>query len=165
MSDTTVTDVKTGGRSGIGAASLSASVFNFDPTLGCDSATFQPCSERALAGLEYLVRIYREHFPINHNIPSDQPVLLGIFPEDQVLDGGVSTTNSFCSSIGESTKRPVSHYIIQPSIPRSSCLMHSLHGTESASSKSQRDPRDFSSSLTSTSASGRTTDATRSTRS
>ncbi|KAN0139655.1 glycoside hydrolase family 15 protein [Lactarius tabidus] len=88
MSDTTVTDVKTGGRSGIGAASLSASVFNFDPTLGCDSTTFQPCSERALAGLEYLVRIYREHFPINQKIPKGQPVLLGIFPEDQVLDGG-----------------------------------------------------------------------------
>ncbi len=89
MSDTTVTNVTTGGRSGIGAASLSASVFNFDPTLGCDSATFQPCSERALAGLEYLVRVYRKHFPINHDIPGDHPVLLGIFPEDQVLDGGV----------------------------------------------------------------------------
>ena len=94
MSDTTVTNVTTGGRSGIGAASLSASVFNFDPTLGCDSATFQPCSDRALAGLEYLVRIYRDHFPINQKIPKGQPVLLGIFPEDQVLDGGVSSSDS-----------------------------------------------------------------------
>ena len=91
MADTTVTNVTTGGRSGIGAASLAISVFNFDPTLGCDSATFQPCSERALAGLENLVRIYRDHFPINHGIPKEKPILLGDFPEDQVLDGGVSS--------------------------------------------------------------------------
>ncbi|KAI9438261.1 Six-hairpin glycosidase-like protein [Lactarius indigo] len=88
MADTTVTDVATGGRSGIGATSLAMSVLNFDPTLGCDSATFQPCSERALAGWEFLVRLYREHFPVNHKIPKDQPILIGAFPEDQVLDGG-----------------------------------------------------------------------------
>lgn len=91
MADTTVTDVATGGRSGIGATPLAMSVLNFDPTLGCDSATFQPCSERALAGLEFFTRIYRDHFPINRRIPKDQPILLGDFPEDQVLDGGVSS--------------------------------------------------------------------------
>ncbi|KAI9443665.1 Six-hairpin glycosidase-like protein [Lactarius psammicola] len=83
-----VTDVATGGRSGIGAASLATSVLNFDPTLGCDSATFQPCSERALSGLEFLVRAYRKHFPINLDIPEDQPVLLGDYLEDEVLGGG-----------------------------------------------------------------------------
>ncbi|KAN0139654.1 glycoside hydrolase family 15 protein [Lactarius tabidus] len=88
MADTTVTDVATGGRSGIGATPLAMSVLNFDPTLGCDSATFQPCSERALAGLEFYTRIYRDHFPLNRRIPKDQPILLGDFPEDQVLDGG-----------------------------------------------------------------------------
>ena len=91
MADTTVTDVATGGRSGIGATPLAMSVLNFDPTLGCDSATFQPCSERALAGLEFFTRIYRDHFPINRRIPKDQPILLGDFPEDQVLDGGVGS--------------------------------------------------------------------------
>ena len=91
MADTTVTDVATGGRSGIGAASLAASVLNFDPTLGCDSATFQPCSERALAGLEFLTRFYRDYFPINQELPKDHPVLLSDFPEDEVLDGGVSS--------------------------------------------------------------------------
>jgi glucoamylase len=91
MADTTVTDVATGGRSGKGAASLAISVFNFDRTLGCDSATFQPCSERALAGLEYLVRICRDHFPINHRIPKEKPILLSDFLEDTILDGGVSS--------------------------------------------------------------------------
>ena len=91
MADTTITDVATGGRSGIGATPLAMSVLNFDPTLGCDSATFQPCSERALAGLEFFTRIYRDHFPINRRIPKDQPILLGDFPEDQVLDGGVGS--------------------------------------------------------------------------
>lgn len=88
MADTTVTDVATGGRSGKGAASLAISVLNFDPTLGCDSATFQPCSERALAGLEYLVRIYRDRFLINQGIPKEKPILLGDFLEDTILDGG-----------------------------------------------------------------------------
>jgi hypothetical protein len=36
MSETTVTDVAIGGRSGIGAAPLTVSVPNFDPSLGCD---------------------------------------------------------------------------------------------------------------------------------
>ena len=55
MSETTVTDVATGGRSGIGAVPLTVSVLNFDPSLGCDSATFQPCSERALSSLRLML--------------------------------------------------------------------------------------------------------------
>lgn len=89
MSETTVVDVTTGGRSGIGAAPLTVSVLNFDPTLGCDSATFQPCSERALMSLKYLIDVYRTHYPINQNIPEDEPVLIGGYLEDTFLGGGV----------------------------------------------------------------------------
>lgn len=89
MSETTVTNVTTGGRSGIGAAPLTVSVLNFDPSLGCDSATFQPCSERALSSLKFLIDTYRTHYPINEDIPDDQPVLLGGFLEDTFLGGGV----------------------------------------------------------------------------
>ena len=70
MGETTVTNVTTGGRSGIGAAPLAVSVLNFDPSLGCDSATFQPCSERALSSLKFLIDTYREHYPINKDIPN-----------------------------------------------------------------------------------------------
>ena len=89
MSETTVTDVATGGRSGIGAAPLTVSVLNFDPSLGCDSATFQPCSERALSSLKILIDAYRTHFPINKDIPDDEPVLLDGYLEDSFLRGGV----------------------------------------------------------------------------
>lgn len=106
MSDTTVTVVKT---SGIGAASLSASAFNFDPTLGCDSATFQPCSERALAGLGGSTSQSTRKFP------SVNP-----------------------SSLASSLKTKFSmvvHHIIQHSIPQSSYSTRLSHGTASASSK------------------------------
>src|SRR6267142_4708889 len=51
MSETTVTDVKKG-RSGYGPAPLTVSVYNLDPSLGCDDATVQPCSPRALSSLK-----------------------------------------------------------------------------------------------------------------
>ena len=79
MSETTVTNVTTGGRSGIGAAPLTVSVSSFNPLLGCDSATFQSCSERALSSLKFLIDAYRKHYPINKDIPSNQPVLIGRF--------------------------------------------------------------------------------------
>lgn len=92
MSETTVTDVATGGRSGVGVASLTVSVLNFDPTLGCESATFQPCSERALSNLKFLIDAFRARFPVNQDIPDDQPVLLGDYLEDTTLGGGVRQT-------------------------------------------------------------------------
>jgi glucoamylase len=90
MSETTVVDVAKGGRSGVGAAPLTVSVLNFDPTLGCDSATFQPCSEHALMSLKYLIDTYRTHYPFNQNIPKNEPVLIGGYLEDTFLGGGVS---------------------------------------------------------------------------
>ncbi|KAF8266130.1 Six-hairpin glycosidase-like protein [Lactarius quietus] len=98
MSETTVTDVSTGGRSGIGSAPLTVSVINFDPTLGCDSATFQPCSERALSSLKYLIDVYRTHYTINEAIPKDQPVLIGGFLEDAFLGGGAQYFATFNSA-------------------------------------------------------------------
>jgi glucoamylase len=62
MTETTITDIETGGRSGIGAAALTVSVFNFDPTLGCDALTFQPCSDRALSSLKVVGDAFRELF-------------------------------------------------------------------------------------------------------
>ncbi|KAI9451748.1 Six-hairpin glycosidase-like protein [Lactarius psammicola] len=59
-------------RSGASEA-LTVSVLNFDPSLGCDSATFQPCSERALSSLKFLIDAYREHYSVNKDIPNDRP--------------------------------------------------------------------------------------------
>jgi glucoamylase len=90
MSETTVTDVKTGGRSGKGSAPLAISVLNFDPTLGCDSATFQPCSDRALSNLKVVGDAFKDIFPISQSLAPDQPSsLFGFFLEEELLGGHV----------------------------------------------------------------------------
>ncbi|KAI0062578.1 Six-hairpin glycosidase [Artomyces pyxidatus] len=87
MSETTITDVKKGGRSGIGAAPLTVSIFNFDQSLGCDPLTFQPCSDKALASLKFITDEFRQLWPISRKWPKDQPALLGFFLEDQFIGG------------------------------------------------------------------------------
>jgi len=73
MNETTVTDVKTVGHSGKGSAPITVSVLNFDPTLGCDSATFQPCSDRALSNLKVIRDAFTKIFAFTQNLPPDQP--------------------------------------------------------------------------------------------
>jgi glucoamylase len=90
MTETTVTNVTYGGRSGIGAAPLTISVINFDPTLGCDSATLQPCSDRALSSLKVVGDAFKELFPINQQLPPDQSPYFGFFLEDQLYGCQVS---------------------------------------------------------------------------
>ena len=89
MTETTVTNVTSGGRSGIGAAPLTVSVINFDPTLGCDSATFQPCSDRALSSLKVVGDAFRQVFPINQQLPPGQSPYIGHFLEEKWNGGNV----------------------------------------------------------------------------
>ena len=89
MTETTITNVTTGGRSGIGAAPLTVSVLNFDPKLGCDPETFQPCSDRALSSLKVVGDAFREIYPINQVLPSDQFPYFGCFIEDNLYEGQV----------------------------------------------------------------------------
>ena len=91
MTETTITNVTTGGRSGIGSAPLAASIMNFDPTLGCDPATFQPCSDRALSSLKVVGDAYKALYPINQQLPSNQFPYFGSFLEDQLFGGQVSS--------------------------------------------------------------------------
>ena len=90
MSETTITNVGRGGRSGKGSAPLSVTVLNFDPSLGCDSATFQPCSDRALSSLKVLGDEFKDIFPITERLHPDQPsALFGAFYEEQIFGGHV----------------------------------------------------------------------------
>ncbi|SRR6266404_6604252 len=93
------TNVTSGVRSGIGAAPLMVSVLNFDPTLGCDSATFQPCSDRALSSLMAVGDAFTKIFPINEQLPPDQSPYFGSFLEDQLYGGQVSSILSTRSTI------------------------------------------------------------------
>jgi glucoamylase len=88
MTETTITDIKEG-RSGYGSAPLTVSVYNFDPSLGCDDATFQPCSPRALSSLKVVGDHFKQFFPISRNFPPTQPPFYGFFTEDEFLGGHV----------------------------------------------------------------------------
>ncbi len=88
MTETTITDVNQG-RSGYGSAALVTSVYNFDPSLGCDDATFQPCSPRALSSLKVVGDRFKEVFPISQNSTSEQLPFYGFFLEDEFLGGHV----------------------------------------------------------------------------
>ncbi|KAI0060523.1 Six-hairpin glycosidase [Artomyces pyxidatus] len=94
MVETTITDVKLG-RSGKGAAPLTVTIYNFDPTLGCDAKTFQPCSDKALSSLKYIANEFRKFFPVSQNIPEGDPAYMGFFLEDQFEGGQPQFFSSF----------------------------------------------------------------------
>jgi glucoamylase len=97
MTETTVTDVETGGRSGKGSAPSTIAVLNFDPTLRCDSTTFQPCSDRALSTLKVVGDAFAKSFAFTQNLPPDSDQLnpfFGWFLEERLLGGHVRITLS-----------------------------------------------------------------------
>ncbi|KAH6911528.1 glucoamylase [Coprinopsis sp. MPI-PUGE-AT-0042] len=76
-----------GGRSGKDANSVLASIHTFDKDAGCDAATFQPCSDKALANHKAYVDAFRSIYPINSGIPSSQAVATGRYSEDVYYGG------------------------------------------------------------------------------
>ncbi|KAF5333009.1 hypothetical protein D9758_015178 [Tetrapyrgos nigripes] len=76
-----------GSRSGIDANSVLASIHTFDPPAGCDSITFQPCSDKALSSLKVYVDSFRSVYPINSGIPENVAVATGRYKEDVYYGG------------------------------------------------------------------------------
>lgn len=66
-----------GGRSGIDANTVLASIHTFDPQAGCDASTFQPCSDRALANLLAYTQAFRSVYSINANLASTAALATG----------------------------------------------------------------------------------------
>ena len=97
-----------GGRSGLDANTILASIHTFDISAGCDAATFQPCSDRALANLHAYVNSFRSIYSINSGVPSNEAVATGRYPEDVYMNGNVSppfqrnksTVTILCHSLG-----------------------------------------------------------------
>ncbi|TFY50912.1 hypothetical protein EVJ58_g10834 [Rhodofomes roseus] len=75
------------GRSGKDANTVLASIHTFDPAAGCDDATFQPCSDKALSNLKVYVDSFRPIYTINDGISSDAAVATGRYPEDSYYNG------------------------------------------------------------------------------
>ncbi|KAF9220901.1 glycoside hydrolase family 15 protein [Gyrodon lividus] len=76
-----------GGRSGIDANTVLASIHVFDVDAGCDATTFQPCSDKALSNLKTYVDSFRTIYSINFGIAANQAAATGRYPED-VYQGG-----------------------------------------------------------------------------
>jgi len=66
-----------------------ASIHTFDPAAGCDAATFQPCSDRALSNLLIYVDAFRSVYSINSEIAENAAVATGRYPEDIYQGGNV----------------------------------------------------------------------------
>jgi len=76
-----------GGRSGKDSGTLLGINYAFNPRAGCDDATFQPCSARALASHHKLMDTFRDLYDINADRSQDQAVAIGRYPEDQYSGG------------------------------------------------------------------------------
>ncbi|KAK5997048.1 Glucoamylase [Cladobotryum mycophilum] len=74
------------GRTGQDANSLLASIHTFDPSIGCDAATFQPCSDKALSNHKVTVDSFR-FYAINKGIPAGQAIAVGRYSEDVYYTG------------------------------------------------------------------------------
>ncbi|KAH7347120.1 glucoamylase [Plectosphaerella cucumerina] len=85
-------------RNGKDANSILTSIHNFDPALNCDSATFQPCSDRALSNHKVVVDSFRSIYAINSGIPQGQAVAVGRYPEDTYYGGHPWYLNTFAAA-------------------------------------------------------------------
>lgn len=74
-------------RTGKDANTLLGSIHTFDPDAGCDDATFQPCSARALANHKVVTDSFRSIYGINSGIASGAAVAVGRYPEDSYYNG------------------------------------------------------------------------------
>ncbi|KAF2732476.1 beta-glucosidase [Polyplosphaeria fusca] len=74
-------------RSGKDAASILASLHVYDSDAGCDDATFQPCSPRALSNHKAVVDSFRGFYAINNGIANGSAVAVGRYTEDIYFNG------------------------------------------------------------------------------
>ncbi|KAI1189028.1 family 15 glycosyl hydrolase [Nemania serpens] len=86
------------GRSAKDANVILSSIQNFDPSLGCDAATFQPCSDRALASHKVLVDSFRSIYNINAGFPVSAAVGVGRYPEDVYYNGNPWYLNTLAAA-------------------------------------------------------------------
>ena len=73
------------GRSGKDANTLLASIHTFDPAAACDAATFQPCSDKALANHKVFTDSFRSIYTINSGVREGTAVAIGRYPEVSIL--------------------------------------------------------------------------------
>jgi glucoamylase len=83
-----------GGRSGIDSNTVLASIHTFDADAGCDSTTFQPCSDKALSNLLVYINSFRSIYSLNSGLASDTGIATGRYQEDVYFNGNVCPSPS-----------------------------------------------------------------------
>jgi glucoamylase len=74
------------------------SIHNFDPALACDAATFQPCSDKALASHKVVVDSFRSIYTINAGIPLGVAPAVGRYAEDVYYNGNPWYLNTLAAA-------------------------------------------------------------------
>ncbi|KAH6620958.1 Six-hairpin glycosidase-like protein [Chaetomium sp. MPI-SDFR-AT-0129] len=74
-------------RSGKDLDSILTSIHTFDPSVGCDANTFQPCSDKALSNHKVYVDSFRSVYGINSGIAAGKAVAVGRYSEDVYYNG------------------------------------------------------------------------------
>ncbi|KAM0720925.1 hypothetical protein Q7P37_003210 [Cladosporium fusiforme] len=86
------------GRSGKDINSILTSTHMFDVNAGCDSTTFQPCSDKALANHKVVTDAFRSVYAINEGIPAGVGVAVGRYPEDVYMGGNPWYLGAFAAA-------------------------------------------------------------------
>ena len=86
------------GRSGKDANSILVAMHNFDPAAGCDAATFQPCSDKALANHKAYVDSFRSIYAVNSGTPQGKAVATGRYSEDIYYNGNPWYLTTFAAA-------------------------------------------------------------------
>ncbi|EME79485.1 glycoside hydrolase family 15 carbohydrate-binding module family 20 protein [Pseudocercospora fijiensis CIRAD86] len=87
-----------GGRSGKDANPVLASIHLFDSSTGCNSNTFQPCSDKALANHKQVTDSFRSIYSINSGIAAGKGVAVGRYQEDSYQGGNPWYLNTFAAA-------------------------------------------------------------------
>lgn len=93
-----------------------ASIHTYDKAAGCDSTTFQPCSDKALSNLLTYVNAFRTVYAIDSGIANNVAVATGRYPEDSYQGGNVRQSSSVPSYILLITKNSLGTLPLSPSL-------------------------------------------------
>ncbi|KAH9166236.1 hypothetical protein EDB89DRAFT_2246288 [Lactarius sanguifluus] len=89
------------------------SVYNFDPSLGCGDATFQPCSPRAPSSLKVVGDRCKGLYPLGRNFKlHGRTSRRGFFAEDVFISGHIEVTPvslKFCEQRSGSHVQVMTH--------------------------------------------------------
>ncbi|KAK1997637.1 family 15 glycosyl hydrolase [Colletotrichum falcatum] len=93
-----VANINGNGRSGRDANVILASIHNFDAAAACDAATFQPCSDKALASHKVVMDSFRTIYAINNGIAQSDAISVGRYPEDSYYGGNPWYLNTLAAA-------------------------------------------------------------------